>query len=418
MASVCPQENMENKAVTVDVPQQDPLLTRQTVFALLRSCLWGQERYPFTVPEGMDWQAVYQELLYQCIACLPVDLLVREDPKNRNRYMYKAMTTAAFHRKVMTLQQTLIRRLTDAGIPCVILKGAAAACYYPRPEYRAMGDVDLLVRPEDYEKALELLSTDCNVCGKEEDRVTKLEKDQVVIELHRQFAVFNDEQAGKTLDGWILGAFDGLTEKTLSGCTFPMLPERENGLVLLMHIQHHLVSGLGLRQIVDWMLYVHCQLDDRYYREVFEPMLEQLQLRTLAVTVTRMCQMYLGLGQEITWCREADEQLCEQLMNHLWESGNFGYKQGTRNSSTLVVLNVLRNVTGFFGWLQRYGCENWQALKKHPWLKPFAWFYQICRFVRKGFASKNPIRSLLQNVRKEKNLDQMMDRLEIPRKYK
>ena len=104
-------------------------------------------------------------------------------------------------------------------------------------------------------------------------------------------------------------------------------------------------------------------------------------------------------------------------MNLLWESGNFGYKQGTDNSSSVVVLNVMRNVSGFFGWLQRYGCENWKTLKKYPWLKPFAWLYQLCRFVRKGFANKNPIKNLLRNIRKEKKTDTLMERLGIPRKY-
>ena len=41
-----------------------------------------------------------------------------------------------------------------------------------------------------------------------------------------------------------------------------MFPPLENGLVLLGHINQHLEEGLGLRQILDWALYVDKALDD------------------------------------------------------------------------------------------------------------------------------------------------------------
>ena len=47
-----------------------------------------------------------------------------------------------------------LRALSDAGAPVIVLKGAAlASTVYPSIAHRPMGDVDLLVRPQDLERA-------------------------------------------------------------------------------------------------------------------------------------------------------------------------------------------------------------------------------------------------------------------------
>ena len=103
-----------------------------------------------------------------------------------------------------------------------------------------------------------------------------------------------------------------------------MFPPLENGLVLLEHINQHLEEGLGLRQILDWALYVDKALDDDAWEYTFAPVVRRLGLERLAITVTRMCQLYLGLRSDITWCASADEKVCDSLMNYIMEQGNFG----------------------------------------------------------------------------------------------
>ena len=132
-----------------------------------------------------------------------------------------------------------------------------------------------------------------------------------------------------------------------------MFPPLENGLVLLGHI-NHLEEGLGLRQILDWALYVDKALGDDTWEHTFAPVVHRLGLDRLAITVTRMCQLYLGLRPDITWCASADEKVCDSLMNYIMEQGN-------------------------------RGMYHWPALNKYPRLKPlltpFAWFWQLCRYL-------------------------------------
>ncbi len=64
-------------------------------------------------------------------------------------------------------------------------------------------------------------------------------------------------------------------------------------------------------------------------------------------------------------------------------SGNFSSKKtvGDKPVKT-TILNLQTN--GLFRYLQDTGSANWKAIKKYTFLRPFAWCYQLGRFVRKG----------------------------------
>ena len=79
-------------------------------------------------------------------------------------------------------QQKLIRLLKDHQIPFVILKGTAAAYYYPNPDYRAMGDIDFMVREEDFLPTITLLEQNGYIHShdhEDNDRHESFEKDGI-----------------------------------------------------------------------------------------------------------------------------------------------------------------------------------------------------------------------------------------------
>lgn len=160
-----------------------------------------------------------------------------------------------------------------------------------------------------------------------------------------------------------------------------MLPPLANGLVLLAHMRSHLKSGLGLRQVIDWMMYSDRVIDDELWRSAFKPVADELGLTTLAITTTAMCVKYLGLSPR-AWCSEADEELVNQLMESVMTSGNFGIKTGTGNNIETTVSTFKRE--GLFRYLQRAGEHNWKLYHRHHFLRPFCWFYQIFRYIRQG----------------------------------
>ena len=204
----------------------------------------------------------------------------------------------------------------------------------------------------------------------------------VEIELHRFFSSSDNDSQNAILDEIIFKAIPNAVYSTICGYPTMMLSPLENGLVLLGHINQHLSGGLGLRQIIDWMEYVEKYLDDDMWNNEFEKAAQQIGMKKLAIVTTAMCQKYLGLEKNIHWCTY--ETVCDELMEYILSNGNFGIKENSFKRKTVSVLKQFQNPLHGLAKAQRNGLINWQASKKYPILKPFAWCYQLIRWTKKG----------------------------------
>ena len=137
---------------------------------------------------------------------------------------------------------------------------------------------------------------------------------------------------------------------------------------------------------------------------------DETGLETVAITMTRLCQLYLGLSDGIQWCRNAEKKLCEELIENLLSSGNFDRKRGKGAAVEVVSSNIVRK--GLFRNLQAAGEHNWKAYHKHKWLKPFAWIYQVYRYVKKGFQAKRG-GNLKEDLVRGKQRSGLLKRLKI-----
>lgn len=384
------------------------------VLALLRSALWGEARFPYQAPQDAQWKDIIQELKNQTVQYLVIDLLIREQPQKADAYYAAAGKTMMRLCNLLDVQQALCEQLSEAGIPCVVVKGAAAAVLYPQPSNRLIGDIDLLVKPEDFDKACLLISQDAQVLG-QTPRHNEYGKNGVVVEVHRTFSTLHDPQKRELADQRVFGAIDAAETGSLEDYSFRCLPQTQHGLVLLEHISNHLEHGLGLRQILDWMMFVDRYLDDRLWQEEYAPLLKKLELETLAVTVTRMCQMYLGLRTDITWCLGADEQLCRELMEYILNQGNFGRKLQRGSNMASSIFGAAGDLRVVFRILQTRGCKNWKAVSRYPILKPFAWLYQLIRYIVRGLGTKHPIRFLRTAMKRSKTKGEFLEALGVRR---
>lgn len=392
------------------------------VYSLLKTALWGSASYPPCFKENIDWSLVYKELRDHAVEGVASDALSAVpnlDMQLRMQWIHRTSKGIVYWNQLMNLQDELIKMMKSAQIPYVVLKGAAAAIYYRSPELRKMGDIDLLVKPEDFEQACRLfLETGFTVKEEDDGRHVELQKGQFLVELHHHYADIADPKIARLFDRRLESAMERLEETTINGHLFPMLPKLENGLVLLSHMDHHMETGLGLRQIIDWMLFVDQELDDRWWEQEFCYWTKQLGMYTLAVTVTKMCQMYLGLKTEgISWCNAADEQLCRDLMKLTMERGNFGQKLGD-SKKAVPVLGLMSDIRRIPTLLQEHGCHNWKALKKYPFLKPFAWLYQLWRYISQGLRRKNPFRQLFKDIYQSRKQASVLDKLSLAKDSK
>lgn len=322
----------------------------------------------------VDMNALYDEALNQSV----LGVVANEIPEE---YITKNFVDAKYRQKSSYIlychaQDELKKVLDDACIPFIILKGNASAISYADPTCRMMGDIDILVPQELHDKTKDVLSAAGYEKGDDNGRHCGFKKDKTSIEVHHHFSHFEEYD----FENYIIEGLDSREVAIVDGHEFPMLPKLANGLVLLDHFRRHLQSSVGLRQTIDWMMYVYRNLDDAFWNNEFKAIMEEKGLVTLAVTLTRMCQIYLGLPNNITWCKDADNSTAKWLFELIISAGNFGRKNKKGHIVERVSVKIKRD--GLFHLLQRVGESTWTAYQKHHWLRPFCWIYQSFRFAK------------------------------------
>lgn len=364
----------------------------EAVLRLIRESLYtdingqdGTEVSSNWIQEVSDWSAVYEEMKAQTLLSLPLGWLSSHtlpDAALQEKWLKEAKKQQYLWLKKMMRQQELFALLEKNQIPVVILKGSAAAVYYPEPSVRMSGDIDFLVKNRDFEAAKALLLEQGYTLTHDESAASHhltFHQDNVCFELHKRPGIV--PESNQELIRLFEDGIEKRAQAKIGSFTFPMLPPRENGLILLFHIDQHLRTGIGLRQILDWMLYVEQEADDAFYESELQPVLEEYGLTTFAVTVTAMCKQYLGLKKDIHWCDSADPELCCDLMVYICKNGNFGRKSGFQGRVARFVQDT-GNPIRLFKRLQKGGIIRWQSAKKYKVLRPFAWVYQIIYIFR------------------------------------
>ena len=220
----------------------------------------------------------------------------------------------------------------------------------------------------------------------------------------KDFVVAYTEGDYKHLVGKDVKTFDDLILENIT--ENHILPDMINGLVLIDHVNQHLEEGIGLRQIIDWMMFVDKCLknDTDWYR--FKELAEKTGLMTLSVTTTRMCEIYLGLSEH-EWCSHSDEKLCRSLMDYVMKSGNFGNKKEKTEKLAIERMGRLRHPFEAVKELQKLGRENWKLGNK-PVLRRFAWMWQGIHFLKETPQYK-------EGYKEAKRLSAMFDALGVKR---
>ncbi len=365
---------------------------------LVQLSLWNTTDKQLSVSEED-----YNDMKMQAILALPANHLSRLglSQELKDQWRNDILLQMSFYSKNAKAQSNL-----PLTVPYTVLKGSSAAQYYPCPEYRTMGDIDIMTRREDFDTAYQELLNDGYFVINEENREIAFGKNGVVVELHRRFASLNSVEQSKFLDDLII---ENINPEHI-------LPDFVNGLVLLEHISQHLENGLGLRQIIDWMMFADkCIEGEGWYK--FLDLSEKIGLRKLAVSVAGLCEIYLGFKPN-NFTVNKDDALCGQLMDYILSNGDFGCKKTEDADVSIKIFANVKTPKMAFRLLQEQGLINWRAANRYPILRAFAWLYQLGRYVFKGLMRNRAITKIKEEYSAGKKWDAMFENLEIKRASK
>ena len=234
----------------------------------------------------------------------------------------------------------LFHAFDKAGIEVFLLKGQAVAQFYPQPLHRVHGDIDLVVPDaQNFEKAIALMQSLTGEDGEPED-----ERSHVVFSLkgvcvevqglnvygigRRCFQHYID-WAKESLKGesrkLILQTDRQPNDDAQSPKTAILPPMRFDLMFVFVHLMNHFFDGgVGLRQVCDWMRYLH---ENRSTIDLsqLEKDLHTLGLMPHWQTIASTAVCWLGAPKEsIPFYLPSFDKKGRIALNHILRSGNFG----------------------------------------------------------------------------------------------
>ena len=350
-----------------------------------------------------DWKAIFLEAKLQSVVPVVFSSAKPYIPEEElgiwKRYVNKCLANNV---RIEWEHTQLHKMMTEAGVPYVVLKGSASASYYPEPILRSMGDVDFLVNKCDLERAESVLeahgfkpvSKTGNVnhiiyLRKEGNSVSKWE-------LHWEPSLMPEGEEGKVIHEQFSDIVDRATLKQASGGQYMAPTAFHHGLTMLLHTAKHMItSGMGLRHLCDWAVYLD-GLSDGEFTEMFEEVLRSAGLWRFTRLLSAVSAKYLQC-RERSWAAVEDDALLEDMICDIFAGGNFGQKDpGRMNESRLMTDNDKGKVddTGLFSQLcntmNTTSRNHLPITRRFPILLPVGWVYVGVRHIFRIIIGKRP----------------------------
>ena len=210
---------------------------------------------------------------------------------------------------VGNLARQLCSAMEDKGLHPIILKGPAVAAYYPCPEMRTSGDIDLYFSQQEFQAARSFLTTCYGQEKMASDGSFHYQVKGIDIDLHSRFY-----------------------DSSIAVSLLPSPPSAEATLFMLSsHIlKHALGPGVGLRQICDLAMAARALKVD-YDAETL--------LKTFRDTRTfRWNQMLFSLIRERLWVDaglfpSGEDTSFASLEKIIFTGGNFGQHSSSRKKA-------------------------------------------------------------------------------------
>lgn len=296
---------------------------------------------PNSVLESVDWQAVMQESAHQAVLVSAFDTAAR----------YKAFIPGEIYKawfqqvsrvlrsnlKVENAQREMVRLLEERGYQYVVLKGESAAAYYPKTELRHLGDVDFLIESSQKDE-IEKVFIEAGYTSELHEHICHivLKKPGSHLEMHFEIAGIPYGQPGELVREYMQDVLNCKKQIKTTSTAFYSPGEAHHGLILLLHMQHHMVSeGLGLRHLCDWAAFVDQTWQMPFWDMQLLPLLKKIGLYKYAAVITKVCADAFGTSCPV-WAY-AEQELCAAVLKDILTGGNFGRKDQERRRAGMMI---------------------------------------------------------------------------------
>ena len=353
--------------------------------------------YSRPIPErkGINWQAVLEEAIEQGIFSMifdPVESVLKTEVSVDEYDHFKRIhrTSVAIEMNNLYQHKQISTELSKNRIAHVMIKGQVSASYYINPYLRLPGDIDCIVEKKDLKSVEEIFKTKGYSCsGKGEHPVhITFAKESEIVEIHWEPGGIPQGKKGQICREYLSDILE--TAQFYEDMIVP--DDFHHGIILLLHSAVHMLNtGIGLRHLCDWAAYIaKVKVSD------FESDFQRMGLWRFAQVLTQVCVKYLQCPGQLWAMEDVDDALLEKLIEDIFESGEFGYKDRERiNEAKLMTTIAQGNVGDIAGrQLIRMLTEKAERAlpmsRKIPIILPVVWIYVSLRHLYYIIKNKRP----------------------------
>ncbi len=271
----------------------------------------------------------------------------------------------------------------ENGIDHMPLKGSVLKKMYPKPEFRPMGDADILIRNEQYTAVRSAMSALGFHEGLASDHDYTWTNEHLLVEIHN--CLFSQHQPvfrAYFEDGWCRA-------QVKQGHKHSLAPEDEYVYIFAHMAKHFQLSGIGARQMID--LYVYRRAHPMMDEAKIESVLDRMHLLAFYHNIKIMLAVWFE--------DRPTDSVTDVITDFVFSSGNFGTTankmyadEALKNKSNRETRNakqksLIRTLFPPLWYLQL----SYNILYKAPVLLPLFWvvrWFDVLLHRRKNISKK------------------------------
>lgn len=307
-------------------------------FNILKSALWGlDDRLDASSLSRNDVIAALSIAKSQTVLGMVANEVMKTgslssllSDKDKAGLKHFVMSNLATGQMLNNALVNIVQELRKHDVDTVLLKGQGIAKYYPLPELRQCGDIDIYVGQEKFEKACEVIGTMSSPEDHQGD-IPSLKHfhtriGSAFIEIHRYTDVYwprrYDRVYQKISDA---GMHSDLVPLDFAGVPVMSPSVDFNVFFIFNHFWHHFIAdGVGLRQMCDWVRLLHVN-HGKINLDYLSDVLCKMKLMKEWQVFGYIAVNTLGLpAEEMPFYDPKYKKAAEKVLELIMLEGNFG----------------------------------------------------------------------------------------------
>lgn len=307
---------------------------------------------------------------------------LRNDDESYLKFNQKAIMSVCRNEQMKYAYNQICDIFNKESIPYIPLKGLVIRPYYPQESMRTSCDIDILVKEENLESAIDSLVQKGFRCGERHYHdVSLFSPANIHLELH-----FNIQETIEKLDAVLKDAWQ--YAKLIDGSRYEFTDEFFVFHMFAHMSYHFLGGGCGIKSLMDIWVMEH-KMGVTY--ECARELLEKAGIYRFAAEISKLA--------EICFSDKPKDGFSDTILSYIFSGGIYGTSQNkiavkkSKNKST-IIYSLQRLFMPYKSMVITY-----PILKKLPILLPFCW---VARFFEMLFKGKS--RRVLGEIKTANNV--------------